>query len=82
MKSDHAQRNANSDTVTIELRLTGSTTERNVRQADAPSILAAWMSSLGIAGHEGGEDEHAERNGDRRVGQDQPGHGIQNPQLR
>src|SRR5688500_15677928 len=48
MKSDHAQRNANRDTVTIELRLTGRITDRNVRQADAPSIFAAFISSSGM----------------------------------
>src|SRR5690349_6512285 len=47
-KSDQAQRNANSDTVTTELRLTGSTTETKVRQVVAPSILAAWRSSPGM----------------------------------
>ncbi len=35
MKSDHAHRNANSETVTTELRLIGSTIDRKVRQAFA-----------------------------------------------
>ena len=48
MKSDHAQRNANSETVTMELRLTGSTIERKVRQVPAPSIFAALISSSGM----------------------------------
>ena len=48
MKSDHAHRNANSDTVTIEFRLTGSTMERKVRHVPAPSIFAADMSSSGM----------------------------------
>jgi len=34
--------------VTIELRLTGKMTERNVRQVFAPSIFAAWISSSGM----------------------------------
>ena len=41
MKSDHAHRNANSETVITELRLSGRMIERNVRQALAPSICAA-----------------------------------------
>src|SRR5664280_945570 len=48
MKSDHAHKNANRETVTIALRLMGSTTDRKVRQLLAPSILAASVSSLGI----------------------------------
>src|SRR5450759_283840 len=47
-KSDQAHRNANRDTVTIELRLTGRMIERNVRHVFAPSLFAAWISSSGI----------------------------------
>src|SRR5690625_3453194 len=48
MMSDHAHRNANSDTVRIELRLTGSTMEWKTRHVLAPSTFAAWMMSLGM----------------------------------
>ena len=47
-KSDHAHRNANSDTVMRELRLTGSTTDQNVRTTPAPSVRAACSSSSGM----------------------------------
>ena len=47
-KSDHAHRNANSETVTTAFRLTGTTIDRKVRIAPAPSMRAACSSSLGI----------------------------------
>ena len=48
MKSDHAHRNVNSETVITELRLSGRMMERNVRQVLAPSICAADSSSWGM----------------------------------
>src|SRR5690625_3373891 len=48
MKSDHAHRNANSETVTTELRLIGRMIERKIRQVPAPSIVAAWTISRGM----------------------------------
>ena len=48
MKSDQAQRKANSDTVTMALRLSGSTIEMNVRTGPAPSTVAACMISSGM----------------------------------
>ena len=47
-KSDQAHRNANSDTVTTALRLTGRTIDQKVRNGPAPSICAAWSSSSGM----------------------------------
>ena len=47
-KSDHAQRNANSETVTTALRDSGMTTEEKTRIEPAPSIRAADTSSPGI----------------------------------
>src|SRR5690625_7825341 len=48
MKSDHAHRNANSETVTTELRLIGRMIERKMRHVPAPSIVAAWTISRGM----------------------------------
>src|SRR5690625_6658167 len=48
MKSDHAHRKANRETVTIELRLIGRMIERKIRQVPAPSIRAACIISLGM----------------------------------
>ena len=49
MKSDHAHRNANSDTVTTELRLTGSTIDRKVRHdARAVDLAPPTISSSGM----------------------------------
>ena len=47
MKSDHAHRNANSETVMREFRLSGRTIEVKAVHAPAPSILEACMSSRG-----------------------------------
>ena len=77
MKSDQAHRNANSDTVTIALRLTGRTIDRNVRHGPAPSIFAACEQLVRDAGHERGEDQHPERHGEGGVGEDQARDGVE-----
>ena len=82
MKSDQAHRNANSDTVTIALRLTGSTIDQKVRSRPAPSIGAACSSSSGMP------DMNAVKistpNGTARVESAtiRPGHVLRMPRLR
>src|SRR5690606_41609633 len=56
-KSDHDQRKVKSETVTTELRLMGSTTERKLRHAPAPSIFGADMSSPGIPDRNAGKSD-------------------------
>src|SRR5450759_4436406 len=47
-KSDQAHRKANNATVIAEFREMGRTTDRNVRQCEAPSSWAACSSASGI----------------------------------
>ena len=71
MKSDHAHRNANSETVIDGVAAHRQHDGPERAPAPAPSIWAAWQQLLGDAGHERGEDQHRERHGQGRVGDDQ-----------
>ena len=81
MKSDHAHRKANSDTVTMALRLTGSTTDQKVRSRPAPSISAACMQLVRDAGHERGEDEHPNGTAMVESATIRPGSGVEHAEV-
>src|SRR6478609_1404176 len=82
MKSDHAQRNVNSETVTTELRLTGMITDRKVRQADAPSIFAALISSSGMPAMKAVKISTAKGTASVESARIRPGTVLRMPQLK
>ena len=64
-------------TIEIAGRTMGRTTWNRIRVSPAPSTRAASSISAGSTLHEIGEDEHRERNADRRIDEHQAGERIE-----